>query len=233
MGVFSMVRLLPVLQGLLLLILLLVTGCFGGDPAIPKGFKVTEPVEIDFVRSSRGMAPIYWSGGFSDDSRGRWITSSYNGSGAIEQIITGKSGTIPFIAYHNIAFFTNFRVQADIQVIDDPAAQGGGLLWSLQNNEDYYACYINAKIGRVSFVRKIDGGENIIKQQRIKPFKTGSTVHCIVDSIDGVTTLYVNGREVLKMNQEIRPGKVGVYTKYGVRTVTTDFKIVPLARMDD
>jgi hypothetical protein len=133
------------------------------------------------------------------------------------------------ICWTNAISFLDGEIEVHFKAIKGKEDQGGGVIWRVQDKDNYYIARFNPLENnfRIYYVR--DGARKILASMKIAlPAGRWYTMKIVQrgDHFEG----YLNGRKLLESTDSLfaKPGGVGLWTKADAVTYFDDFKISPI-----
>ncbi len=133
------------------------------------------------------------------------------------------------ICWTNTVSFLDGEIEVRFKAVKGAEDQGGGVIWRVQDKENYYISRFNPLENnfRIYYVR--DGARKTLADARIAlPARTWQTLKIVQhgDRFEG----YLNGKKFLEGTDNLftRAGGVGLWTKADAVTSFDDFTVRPL-----
>ena len=138
------------------------------------------------------------------------------------------------ICWTDAVSFLNGEVEVRFKSVKGEEDQGGGVIWRVQDDENYYIARFNPLEDnfRIYYVR--DGARKTLASVRVAlPVGKWHTLKIIQrgSQFEG----YLNGRKLLKGSNSLfkEPGGVGLWTKADAVTSFDDFRVKPFAQKNE
>ena len=211
-------------------VLSLVAGSFFSTSAAPLA------TTIDFEQDQPGKLTNDWtiSGTNQKGPTASWSIvfdpseSSHKKYIALTKVNHDSDATFN-LAWNVKTKFHNGEIEVAFKALDGRVDQGGGIVWRLQDADNYYLARFNPLEDNFRIYTVINGQRKVLASERATLDKDKWHTLTVRHNEDKIVGL-LNGRKLLDLtNASIKEsGSVGVWTKADARTAFDDLRINPL-----
>jgi hypothetical protein len=179
---------------------------------------------INFDDAKAGAAPPGWKSAVTGSGSAKWSVEQDSSAPSKPNVLKQSGvGTFPICIYESAKLRDGF-VEMKFKPIEGKEDQAGGVIWRVQDSNNYYIARANALEDNVTIYHTIGGKRVAFKSINTK-VKSGvwHTLH--VDFEGNKFTVTFDGNKVIEATDQSFPnaGKVGVWTKADSVTLFDDF----------
>ncbi len=181
-----------------------------------------ETVNFDDVKA--GMPPPGWTATQTGSGTAKWTVDKDNSAPSRPNVLK-QSGQATFpICFKNDTNIKDGFVEVKFKPIAGKEDQAGGVIWRLQDANNYYIARANALENNVTIYHTIKG-KRIEKKRANMGVASGRWHMLRVDFKDNHFTVAFDGRKAIEWDDDTfkNAGKVGVWTKADSVTAFDDF----------
>lgn len=200
--------------------------------------EVTGGKEYGFDRSEAGSLPAGWSSCFTGNGETPvWEVREDSNAPSPSKVMVQTSR--PDISFHfNVAVddgteFSDLEMSVKIEGQTGKIDQGGGLVWSFKDCDNYYVARINPLENNFR-VYKVVAGRRIQLQSASLPLEEGRWYVMKVEKAGSKMTCLLDGTKYLEIEDDtFQQGKVGLWTKADAVTSFDDLIVRPSSSSKD
>jgi hypothetical protein len=181
-----------------------------------------ETVNFDDMRA--GAPPQGWTPMQTGSGTAKWAVEKDN-SAATKPNVLKQSGQATFpVCFKNDTNIKDGFVEVKFKAIAGKEDQAGGVIWRLQDGNNYYIARANALENNVTIYHTIKGKRTEKRRTNVK-VASGQWHTLRVDFKGNHFTVSFDGKKAIEWNDETfkEAGKVGVWTKADSVTEFDDF----------
>lgn len=149
---------------------------------------------------------------------------------ALALVETAATGRTFNLAIAEEALYQDLDVNVWVKPVSGKEDQGGGPVWRLKDENNYYVCRYNPLEGNFRLYKVVDGKREQLASESVV-VEPDRWYHVRVIMLGSKITCFLDGRPLLEVDDETFPagGKVGLWTKADALTAFDDLDIRPLA----
>ena len=189
---------------------------------IATGTAVAETVNFDGMKT--GAPPPGWTATQTGSGAAKWTVDKDNSAPSKPNVLK-QSGQATFpVCFKNGTSIKDGFVDVKFKPIAGKEDQAGGVIWRLQDANNYYIARANALENNVTIYHTIKGKRT--EKKRANMEVASGTWHTLrVDFKGNHFTVTFDGRKAIEWDDDTfkNPGKVGVWTKADSVTAFDDF----------
>ena len=189
---------------------------------IATGTAVAETVNFDGMKT--GAPPPGWTATQTGSGAAKWTVDKDNSAPSRPNVLK-QSGQATFpVCFKNDTSIKDGFVEVKFKPIAGKEDQAGGVIWRLQDANNYYIARANALENNVTIYHTIKGKRT--EKKRANMEVASGTWHTLrVDFKGNHFTVTFDGRKAIEWDDDTfkNPGKVGVWTKADSVTAFDDF----------
>ena len=189
---------------------------------IATGTAVAETVIFDDMKT--GAPPPGWTATQTGSGTAKWTVDKDNSAPSKPNVLK-QSGQATFpVCFKNGTSIKDGFVDVKFKPIAGKEDQAGGVIWRLQDANNYYIARANALENNVTIYHTIKGKRT--EKKRANMEVASGTWHTLrVDFKGNHFTVTFDGRKAIEWDDDTfkNPGKVGVWTKADSVTAFDDF----------
>jgi len=189
---------------------------------IATGIAAAETVNFDDMKV--GTVPPSWTATQTGSGTAKWSVEKDNSAPSKPNVLK-QSGQATFpVCFKNDTNIKDGFVEVKFKPIAGKEDQAGGVIWRLQDANNYYIARANALENNVTIYHTIKGKRTEKKRTNVKV--SSGTWHTLrVDFSGNHFTVTFDGKKALEWEDDIfqNAGKVGVWTKADSVTEFDDF----------
>jgi hypothetical protein len=190
--------------------------------AMTTGLATAETVNFDDMKS--GPPPPGWTATQTGSGTAKWAVEKDDSAPSKPNVLK-QSGQATFpVCFKNDTNIKDGFVEVRFKPISGKEDQAGGLIWRLQDANNYYVARANALENNVTIYHTINGKRT--EKKRAKMQVTSGAWHSLrVDFNGNHFTVTFDGKKALEWDDATfkNAGKVGVWTKADSVTLFDDF----------
>src|SRR5438034_2153645 len=183
-----------------------------------------EKMLINFDNVSIGSAPSGWTATLTGSGNAKWTVEKDDTAPSKPNVLK-QSGQATFpVCFKNDTNLKDGFVEVKFKPVDGKEDQAGGVIWRVQDANNYYISRANALEDNVTIYHTINGRRVAFKNINTKV--TSGVWHTLrVDFQGDKFVVSFAGKKVIEANDESfkDAGKVGVWTKADSVTLFDDF----------
>jgi hypothetical protein len=183
---------------------------------------IAETVNFDDMKS--GAAPAGWTATQTGSGTAKWAIEKDNSAPSKPNVLK-QSGQATFpVCFKNDTNIKDGFVEVKFKPVAGKEDQAGGMIWRVQDANNYYISRANALEDNVTIYHTINGKRVAFKNINTKV--TSGVWHTLrVDFKGNKFTVTFDGNKVIDATDETfaNAGKVGVWTKADSVTLFDDF----------
>ena len=179
---------------------------------------------INFDDAKAGAPPPGWKSAVTGSGSAKWSVEQDSSAPSKPNVLKQSGvGTFPICIYES-AKFKDGSVEIKFKPIEGKEDQAGGVIWRVQDSNNYYIARANALEDNVTIYHTIGGKRVAFKSINTK-VKSGVWHTLRVDFEGNKFAVTVDGNKVIEATDQSFPnaGKVGVWTKADSVTLFDDF----------
>jgi hypothetical protein len=206
----------------LVAVLVLVTAAWAGDPA---------PVRLSFDKAKVGEMPAGWKSGVTGkaaaDSVWKIVEDKTAPGGPLVLAQTSKSpGSVFNLCVAEQGKYKDVDISVAFKAIAGDQDRGGGIIWRVQDNNNYYIVRMNPLEDNFR-VYKVVGGKRIELQSADVKAESGKWHTIRVVHKGNKIQCYLNGKMLLEVTDDTfqQAGKIGLWSKADAQTYFSDLQI--------
>ena len=186
------------------------------------GLAMAETVNFDDMKT--GAAPAGWTATQTGSGSAKWAIEK-DGSAPSKPNVLKQSGQATFpVCFKNGTNIKDGFVEVKFKPVAGKEHQAGGVIWRVQDANNYYISRANALEDNVTIYHTINGKRVAFKNINTKV--TSGVWHTLrVDFTGNKFTVTFDGNKVIEATDQSFPnaGKVGLWTKADSVTLFDDF----------
>jgi hypothetical protein len=186
------------------------------------GFAIAETVNFDDVQT--GASPAGWTATQTGSGAAKWAVEKDNSAPSKPNVLK-QSGQATFpVCFKNDTSIKDGFVEVKFKPVAGKEDQAGGVIWRLQDANNYYIARANALENNVTIYHTIKGKRT--EKKRAKMQVSSGAWHTLrVDFSGNHFTVTFDGKKALDWDDNTfkDAGKVGVWTKADSVTLFDDF----------
>ena len=189
---------------------------------IATGIAVAETVNFDDMKA--GAPPPDWSATQTGSGTAKWAVEKDDSAPSKPNVLK-QSGQATFpVCFKNGTNIKDGFVEVKLKPISGKEDQAGGVIWRLQDANNYYIARANALENNVTIYHTINGKRTEKKRTKIQ-VASGAWHTLRVDFSGNHFTVTFDGKKALEWDDATfkNAGKVGVWTKADSVTLFDDF----------
>ena len=179
---------------------------------------------VNFDNLKAGAAPPGWTATQTGSGSAKWSVEK-DDSAPSQPNVLKQSGEATFpVCFKNDTSLKDGFVEVKFKPVAGKEDQAGGVIWRVQDANNYYIARANALEDNVTIYHTINGKRVAFKNINTKV--TSGAWHTLrVDFAGNKFTVSFDGNKVIEANDESfkEAGKVGVWTKADSVTLFDDF----------
>ena len=179
---------------------------------------------VNFDNMNAGAAPPGWTATQTGSGSAKWSVEK-DDSAPSQPNVLKQSGEATFpVCFKNDTSLQDGFVEVKFKPIAGKEDQAGGVIWRVQDSNNYYIARANALEDNVTIYHTINGSRVAFKNINTKV--TSGVWHTLrVDFAGNKFTVSFDGKKVIEANDESfkEAGKVGVWTKADSVTLFDNF----------
>ena len=179
---------------------------------------------INFDDAKAGAPPPGWKSAVTGNGTAKWSVEQDSSAPSKPNVLKQSGvGTFPICIYESANLKDGF-VEMKFKPVAGKEDQAGGVIWRVQDSNNYYIARANALEDNVTIYHTIDGKRVAFKSINTKV--TSGVWHTLrVDFKGNKFTVTFDGNRVIEATDEsfANAGKVGVWTKADSVTLFDDF----------
>src|SRR5213596_492526 len=169
---------------------------------------------VNFDDMKAGVPPPGWTATQTGSGTAKWTVEKDNSAPSRPNVLK-QSGQAAFpICFKNDTSIKDGFVEVKFKPVAGKEDQAGGVIWRLQDANNYYIARANALENNVTIYHTIKGKRT--EKKRVKMQVASDAWHSLrVDFSGNHFTVTFDGRKALEWNDDTfkNAGKVGVWTK--------------------
>ncbi len=179
---------------------------------------------INFDDAKAGAPPPGWKSAITGSGSAKWSIEQDSSAPSKPNVLKQSGvGTFPICIYESAKLKDGF-VEMKFKPIEGKEDQAGGVIWRVQDSNNYYIARANALEDNVTIYHTIGGKRVAFKSinTKVKP----GVWHALRVDFDGNKfTVTFDGNKVIEATDQSFPnaGKVGLWTKADSVTLFDDF----------
>src|SRR5256885_15058305 len=179
---------------------------------------------VNFDNLKTGAAPPGWTATQTGSGSAKWSVEK-DDSAPSQPNVLKQSGEATFpVCFKNDTSLKDGFVEVKFKPVAGKEDQAGGVIWRVQDANNYYIARANALEDNVTIYHTIGGKSGALKN--IKTKKKSGVWHTLrVDFEGNKFTVTFDGNKVIEETDQRFPnaGKIGVWTKADSVTLFDDF----------
>jgi 3-keto-disaccharide hydrolase len=186
------------------------------------GTALAETINFDDVKA--GAPPPGWKSAVTGSGSAKWSVEQDSSAPSKPNVLKQSGvGTFPICIYEKASLRNGF-VEVKFKPIEGKEDQAGGVIWRVQDSNNYYIARANALEDNVTIYHTIGGKRVAFKSINTK-VKSGVWHTLRVDFEGNKFAVTFDGNKVIEATDQSFPnaGKVGVWTKADSVTLFDDF----------
>jgi len=179
---------------------------------------------VNFDDMKAGMPPPGWTATQTGSGTAKWTVDKDNSAPSRPNVLK-QSGQATFpVCFKNDTSIKDGFVEVKFKPIAGKEDQAGGVIWRLQDANNYYIARANALENNVTIYHTIKG-KRIEKKRANMEVASGRWHTLRVDFKDNHFTVAFDGRKAIEWDDDTfkSAGKVGLWTKADSVTAFDDF----------
>ena len=179
---------------------------------------------INFDDAKAGASPPGWKSAVTGSGSAKWSVEQESSAPSTPNVLKQSGvGTFPICIYES-AKLKDGSVEVKFKPIEGKEDQAGGVIWRVQDSNNYYIARANALEDNVTIYHTIRGKRVAFKSISTK-VKSGVWHTLRVDFEGNKFTVTFDGNKVIEATDQSfqNAGKVGVWTKADSVTLFDDF----------
>ena len=179
---------------------------------------------VNFDDAKAGASPPGWKSAVTGSGSAKWSVEQESSAPSTPNVLKQSGvGTFPICIYES-AKLKDGSVEVKFKPIEGKEDQAGGVIWRVQDSNNYYIARANALEDNVTIYHTIRGKRVAFKSISTK-VKSGVWHTLRVDFEGNKFTVTFDGNKVIEATDQSFPnaGKVGVWTKADSVTLFDDF----------
>jgi hypothetical protein len=190
--------------------------------AVATGSGIADTVNFDDMKS--GAPPPGWTATQTGSGTAKWATEKDESAPSKPNVLK-QSGQATFpVCFKNDINIKDGFVEVKFKPVAGKEDQAGGVIWRVQDPNNYYIARANALEDNATIYHTIDGKRVAFKSIKTK-VKSGVWHTLRVDFEGNKFTVTFDGNKVIEATDRsfLNTGKVGVWTKADSVTLFDDF----------
>ena len=190
--------------------------------ALAAGLAAAETVNFDNMQT--GAPPAGWTATQTGSGTAKWAVEKDDSAPSKPNVLK-QSGQATFpVCFKNDTNIKDGFVEVRFKPISGKEDQAGGVIWRLQDANDYYIARANALENNVTIYHTIKGKRTEKKRAKMQ-VASGAWHKLRVDFSGNRFTVTFDGKKTLEWDDNTfkDAGKVGVWTKADSVTLFDDF----------
>lgn len=179
---------------------------------------------VNFDDMTPGAAPPGWTGTQTGSGAGKWAVGKDDSAPSKPNVLK-QSGQATFpVCFKNDTNVKDGFVEVKFKPIAGKEDQAGGVIWRVQDANNYYISRANALEDNITIYHTVNGRRVPFKNYKTKV--TSGVWHMLrVDFQGNKFTVTFDGNKVIEASDDTfkNAGKVGVWTKADSVTAFDDF----------
>jgi hypothetical protein len=183
---------------------------------------IAETVNFDDMKT--GAAPAGWTAAQTGSGTAKWAIEKDDSAPSKPNVLK-QSGVATFpVCFKDDTNLKNGFVEVKFKPVAGKEDQAGGVIWRVQNSNNYYIARANALEDNVTIYHTI-GGKRVAFKSISTKVKSGVWHTLRVDFEGNKFTVTFDGNKVIEATDQSfqNAGKVGVWTKADSVTLFDDF----------
>ena len=179
---------------------------------------------VNFDDAKAGASPPGWKSAVTGSGSAKWSVEQESSAPSTPNVLKQSGvGTFPICIYES-AKLKDGSVEVKFKPIEGKEDQAGGVIWRVQDSNNYYIARANALEDNVTIYHTIRGKRVAFKSISTK-VKSGVWHTLRVDFEGNKFTVTFDGNKVIEATDQSfqNAGKVGVWTKADSVTLFDDF----------
>src|SRR5438876_752379 len=179
---------------------------------------------VNFDDAKAGALPRGWKSAVTGSGSAKWSIEQDNSAPSKPNVLKQSGvGTFPICIYESANLKDGF-VEMKFKPIEGKEDQAGGVIWRVQDSNNYYIARANALEDNVTIYHTINGKRVAFKNINTK-VKSGVWHTLRVDFEGNKFTVTFDGTKVIEATDAsfANAGKLGVWTKADSVTLFDDF----------
>jgi hypothetical protein len=205
----------------LVAVLVFVSTAWAGDPA---------PKRLSFDKAKVGELPAGWKSGVTgkaDGSAWKIVEDKTAPGGPLVLAQTSKSpGSVFNLCIAEEGKYKDVDISVAFKAMAGNQDQGGGIIWRVQDNNNYYVVRMNPLEDNFRFYTVVGGKRKELVSEDIKA-EAGKWHTMRVVHKGNKIQCYLNGKKLIETTDDTIPqaGKIGLWTKADAQTYFADVQI--------
>jgi 3-keto-disaccharide hydrolase len=186
------------------------------------GTAVAETINFDDAKA--GAPPSGWKSAVTGSGSAKWSVEQESSAPSKPNVLKQSGvGTFPICIYESAKLKDGF-VEVKFKPLEGKEDQAGGVIWRVQDSNNYYIARANALEDNVTIYHTI-GGQRVAFKSINTKVKSGIWHMLRVDFEGNKFTVTFDGNKVIEATDQSFPnaGKVGVWTKADSVTLFDNF----------
>ena len=179
---------------------------------------------VNFDDAKAGAPPPGWKSAVTGSGSAKWSVEQDSSAPSKPNVLKQSGvGTFPICIYESAKLKDGF-VEMKFKPIEGKEDQAGGVIWRVQDSNNYYIARANALEDNVTIYHTIGGKRVAFKSINTK-VKSGVWHTLRVDFEGNKFTVTFDGNKVIEATDQSfqNAGKIGVWTKADSVTLFDDF----------
>jgi hypothetical protein len=179
---------------------------------------------IDFDTAAGGEPPAGWTATRTGTGNAKWTVEKDDTAPSRPNVLKQSGSATYPVCFKNDTNIRDGFVEVRFKPIAGKEDQAGGVVWRLQDADNYYVARANALEDNVTIYHTIKGRRT--ERKRASAKVAPNVWHTLrVDFVGNTFTVTYDGRKALDWNDETfkDAGKIGVWTKADSVTLFDDF----------
>ena len=183
---------------------------------------------INFENNDPGKTPAGFTASYTGTPQQLdWKVVRDNGDNVVAQLAK-NSGNYYNLLVLDKQTYDNFKVSVRIKAIAGEEDQGGGLVWRLSDNNNYYIARLNPLENNLRLYKIVDGSRKQLKSVDTG-VNTGEWFTMAIEMNDNKIVCSINGEPKISITDDTfkNGGRVGLWSKADAQTWFDDLTIHP------
>jgi len=179
---------------------------------------------INFDDTNAGGLPATWTGAKTGTGEPKWAVAADDTAPSKPNVLKQSGEAAYPIAFKNDTNLKDGFVEVKFKPVSGQEDQAGGVIWRVQDADNYYIARANALEGNVRIYHFVKGKRTQFKGVNM-PVASGQWHSLRVNFTGNKFAVIFNGKELFTAEDETHKeaGKVGVWTKADSVTLFDDF----------
>lgn len=184
---------------------------------------------INFENNEPGKTPAGFTASYTGTPQQLdWKVINDNRNNVVAQLAKNNGNYYNLLVLDNHTH-DNFKLSARIKAIAGEEDQGGGLVWRLSDNNNYYIARLNPLENNLRLYKVVDGSRKQLKSVDTK-VKTDEWFTMAIEMNGDKIVCSINGEPKISIADDTfkKSGKVGMWSKADAQSYFDDLTIQPI-----